>query len=1279
MRHYLLIILLFISKVISAQMGSGAVLLKWDKSGYKVTDKFVVNVPCFQIENFVFNHEDKILFFSKKIGENEIADVNSLVVSNIKYEVIQENELGVLNRKGITESPDFKISNINARDVNSVLLTFNPVIKDGGGFKKVLSLTYSYSIDNSSLVKAKQSNSKVAFGSSVLRDGEWRRFYIEKSGVYKITKSFLSQLGVNVNVDPRNIKIFGSGGEMIPLINQKNVVYDLQENAIQFIGEEDGVFNESDYILMYCVGLDNWSEDNQTHRNLYADKAYYYVTVNGGVGKRMAAYVEPQGAANIVYDKYDDYVYHEEDKINIGAIGRKWFGERLNLQSNYKFDFSVVNRDLTSPIFLKIRAAAASSSSTSVKVLLNGNNVGDVFFSSISDLGSIKAMESNFTHTSVVGTSNLSVDLSYNNNGNPSSNAYLDFITIKSKVFLKGRGKQFRFKVDEVRSNSGICQYDFTDVASVKQIWDITDKYNVSFIKKSSEANYSFKSEMGVETNFLLLDESDLYFPKSDNTTRVVNQDLKGTIFRDRQNNITHLDYLIVCPDFLMSQAERLADFHRNNSGLNVKVVGLDEIYHEFSSGKQDIGAIRNFVKYIYDNPQSGKKIKYLCLFGDASFDFKNRISKNTNIVPSFQSLDSYTLFSSFVSDDFFGLMDTNEGNMIGAQGLDVAVGRILVTNIQEAEQMVTKIIDYHDPKAFGKWRNNLVFLSDDVDKISDASLQSNLNLMSDDITTNKPFFNSKKIFMDAYLQETSSGGQRYPLAKDDFLGAFNQGALVIDYLGHGGEDGLSGERMFEISDLKNLTHRYKYPLFITVTCEFTRFDNPLRKTGGEEAYKLEFGGPISLITTTRQIGQSTGENFNTSLAPILFAYNGNEKVSIAEALRKTKMATMSTGNYVVSYIGDPALQLAIPQPEIKITKVNDLPLANFTGSLEALSKVKIAGEIVNEFNVVQSDYDGEIYINVYDKFVDKTTFANDGVVIGGVPYKINFKALGETIFKGKASVKNGQYEFSFVVPKDIKVSVGTGKISLYSKKQNYLIDNHGYELGVRVGGVNSNAIVDNVPPTVRLFMNDETFVNGGVTNQEPVLLAFLSDENGINTAGGIGHDIQVYLDGKETDLILLNDYYETEKDDFTKGIVRYQFKDLSPGLHVLTFKAWDVYNNLITSELQFIVADDSQLKLTNVLNYPNPFVNHTEFWFTHNKPYEPLEVQVQVMTVTGKVVWTKNQTVTTDGFTSRNVVWDGKDDFGDRLGKGVYIYKLTVKSTLSNKKTEKFEKLVIL
>nr|MBP6557593.1 type IX secretion system sortase PorU [Flavobacterium sp.] len=555
-----------------------------------------------------------------------------------------------------------------------------------------------------------------------------------------------------------------------------------------------------------------------------------------------------------------------------------------------------------------------------------------------------------------------------------------------------------------------------------------------------------------------------------------------------------------------------------------------------------------------------------------------------------------------------------------------------------------------------------------------DLSLQNKQNSLTDAIVAQKPFINFKKILLDSYQQETSAGGKRYPKAREEIFAAFEKGALVFNYLGHGGEDGLSGERIWEKSDGENLLNRYKYPLFITITCDFSRFDNPYRPTAGEFTYWNPRGGAISMITTVRSIGQIQAELFNDKIAEYLFSYGSNEYTSIAEALRLAKNQNPNTATNVVFYLGDPALMLAIPKPKVVLTKVNDMPITGPIDDFQSLAFVKITGEVLDENNNLLPLYNGELSVNIFDKNVIRSTLNNDGLSPA-----INFTTLGETIFRGNATVANGLFEFSFVVPRDIRIPVGNGRISFYTKRNQILFDKTGYNNDIRIGGINTNAVADNTGPKVRLYMNDETFVNGGITNESPFLLALLEDEHGINTASGIGHDIVGILDGDESKPYIMNDYYETELDDYTKGRVYFPFRNLAPGLHTITFKAWDVYNNPITADIQFVVMGEESIALDNVLNYPNPFVNYTEFWFSHNRPFEPLEVQVQVMTITGKIVWSKNQTVTTDGFLSREITWDGKDDFGDRIGKGVYVYKLTVKSTLSNKKAEKIEKLVIL
>jgi hypothetical protein len=466
----------------------------------------------------------------------------------------------------------------------------------------------------------------------------------------------------------------------------------------------------------------------------------------------------------------------------------------------------------------------------------------------------------------------------------------------------------------------------------------------------------------------------------------------------------------------------------------------------------------------------------------------------------------------------------------------------------------------------------------------------------------------------------------------------------------------------------------------VTVTCEFTRFDNPFRPTSGEYTYWNPRGGAISLVTTTRQIGVQTGQDINNFFSSFLYGFNSDEEISIAEALRRAKN-NYNSSVLMVFYVGDPAIILAIPKPKIVMTKINDTPIESSTFIFNALSRVKVAGEVRNlTGDGLLSDYNGDIAIQIFDKPINRSTLGNDNTTNSNGLILLNFQTLGETIFRGNATVTNGLFEFEFVVPRDITIPVGNGRISFYAKtEQPNLQDQSGYDTTIKIGGINANAPEDNIGPTVRLYMNDESFISGGITDENPIFLAFLQDENGINTASGIGHDIVAILDGNENTPIILNDYYETELDNYQRGKVRFPFFDLAPGLHTITFRAWDVYNNPISAEIQFIVVGDDALSLTNVLNYPNPFVNYTQFWFSHNHPFEPLDVQVQIFTITGKVIKTINQVVNTEGFLSREISWDGKDDFGDRIGKGVYIYKLTVKSSLTNKKSEKIEKLVIL
>jgi hypothetical protein len=1289
MKKNLLILLL--ASFLSFSQNTKEFSLIWTNNSQFVIGELKYNLPQFDAENFEFDESKKTIRYSNVVSVEGLVSSGGVLLNNLVYESIDVSLLGVLDPANITSKLDFKSFSSFARDKPYLSFSFNPIIKEGSAYKRVKSFTIEYTVSNSN----KSFNSINAIQNSVLSNGSWHRFYVEKSGVYVLSKNFLQSIGFNADVDPRNIKIYGNGGRMLPLLNSIPYPNDLEENAVQFIGEEDGVFNDGDYILFYAEGVDTWNEESLTHVNQFADRSYYYVTSSSSSGKRMQNYTEPVAAANLVMSNYDGYQFHEVDLVNAGKIGRRWFGENFNVAGNQAFSFILPNYVPGSQVNLSSNVAAVSFVTTSFKFKANNVEIGNLPINAAS--GSILGFE-NILNTTFIPTSNpVSISLEYNNSGVPSSKGYLDYIILKYNAELKGYGKQFLFSNNLVKTNVGVGQFTVSNTSNVAAIWDVTDIYNVTKLDVS-QSSVSFKLPLGQDRKFVVVDNIDVYLPLKESITNIENQNLKGTIFKNSQGVFQDIDYLIVTPSYLVAQAESLANFHRINSNMNVKVVTLPLIYGEFGGGKQDVAAIRNFVKYVYENASSpANRVKYLNLFGDASYDFKNRIINNTNIVPIFhgfypsQSLSpnnssNFSLFASFMSDDFFALMDNNEGVMgiSDFDGMELAVGRMLVSSNVQAAEMVNKVYEYHDEKSHKRWRNNLVYYSDDPDPFlsGDWFLQKDLNELADQVTAANPFFNTNKIFTDAYIQQVSAGGPRYPQAKKAFIDAIELGALVLNYYGHGNEESFAVERIFEKADAQVLNNRYKYPLFITITCEFTRFDDPGRPTGGEYMFWNKAGGAISLLATTRQIGQSLGIQLNEEIYDNLFTMENNSYLSIAESLRRSKIAVGGSNKRVVFYIGDPALKLAIPKPKVVLTKVNGEDINTTTLSLQALSLATLTGEVLDENNVLISSYNGDLAVQVYDKNLNRQTLDNDNVeaILGSTYPKLNFNTLGEVIYRGNASVVNGKFEFSFIVPQDIQIPVGNARVSFYAKRSNPILqDQTGYNSQIKVGGVNFAAPSDTTPPKLKLYMNDTNFVSGGLTNKSPIFLAFLEDENGVNTASGIGHDIVAILDGDENNPFILNDYYETETDNYKKGKVTYPYRDLAPGLHTILFKAWDVYNNLITAEIQFIVVGDGELQLEHVLNYPNPFVNYTEFWFNHNRPFEPLDVQVQILTITGKLVKTINQTIVNEGFNSRDVKWDGKDDFGDRIGKGVYVYKLTVKSSVTGKVSEKIEKLVIL
>jgi len=1271
-----LVVFLFLINFCSVASQEKLININWVDNKTYLSEFNSFNVPYF--DNYTHNFEPDIgVTLTTQWIEDFIIDPNLVSIEKINYVTVNTSEVGSLDINSVPTKIDFKLNNSLSKKNRTLYLEFNPFFRQDNVLNKVLSFSIQYN------KKRSQDNQKLStISNSVLSQGSWYKFQVGNSGVYKLSKSFLNDMGVNTNnIDPRTIKIFGNGGGMLPLMNSSEFPYDPIENAIKFIGEEDGVFNNDDYIIFYAKGQDTYNEDSNTNLNSFTNETFYLLNVSAGLGRRVVDIVEPDIDENYIIDEYQDYKFHEVDNYNIAKIGRRWFGERFDFESIKNFEFEFDNLITSKPIDLKVYTAAVSEIPTSMSLQVNNIDIDNFNYQSIND--PILASEDYFNNQISVSNSLINVTLDYNNNGNPSSYAYLDYISIEATCGLSFNGSQLIFYNNEVENLNGVGKYVISNSNSLDEVWNVTDISNITFKENSNlESNFYIKSSLGLASKYIAFSRSDLLLPVANSSVVLANQNLKNNVFVSNNNDLENVDYLIVTSEEMLIQANRLADINRNVNNLNVKVVDLKTIYNEFNSSNPDISAIRNFVKYVYDNSEGN--LKYLCLFGDASYDYKDRIANNTNIVPSWHSLSSFSLSSSFISDDFFGMMDFNEGTMSSSDKLDIAVGRILADTPQRAKDLVDKIESYYSEESFGSWRNNTIVIADDVDESWEDIIQSTSDSLATIIEINKPSINIKKIYADAYVQESTSGGERYPEVNNAIVEGIEVGALVVNYFGHGGEDGIARERIFDKIDATELLNKNKLNCFVSVTCEFTKFDNPNRETAGEFLYWNKNGGAVGLITTTRQIFVSVGVDFNITLQQYLFNLNSNTTYSMAEALRLTKNDPEISNiiqRRLVFFIGDPAMKLAFPDPNIKITSVNDIPVNDLNEPLKALSLVNIKGQVEGIGGEVLNNYNGELTSTVFDKNISRSTLANDNIYQNNEPIILDFTTLGETIFKGKASISNGLFEFNFVVPRDIGMAVDNGKFSLYAENANQDVDNSGNEMSILIGGINENAENDNTGPDINLYMNDESFIDGGITNENPFLIVKLFDENGINTSSGIGHDITAVLDGDNSNTFQLNDYYEAALDDYQNGSIKYPLRDLEPGLHTINFKAWDVFNNSSSGEIQFLVNDQNDnLVISNVLNYPNPFVNYTEFWFNHNSS-DVLDVLIQIFTVSGKLVKTISQQTNLSGSSSlsRDLIWDGRDEYGDRLAKGVYVYKLKVRSLQTNKKTQKIQKLVIL
>ena len=1222
--------------------------------------------------------------------------------------------------------------------------------------------SFNYAYQAASGGAASRTTAAHTFGTaSVLRAGDWYKIGVPRSGVYKLDAATLQKLGLPPGLDPNRLQLYGNATGILPQANAAPRPDDLVENNLYFQGDGNSTLDAGEFFLFYAQGPTTWRASQPGRaaaqyqpglyellgeggrfkhiNNIYCDTAYYFLTVGAQNGRRISPAAAPgPPATGAAITTFLDHRYYEHDLTLAAPLalrsGRRWVGESFAVGASQDFVFSGDGNqplaDLVPGDTLRLTVATATTALqiSSFAVALGGAPLGTSQLAGIPN-GSFTAVANDdfrtFTTLTPAGLTDPKVTLSFSSSDGQ-GRGYLDYLELVVKRQLRLSESFLTFNsLNNLRGAGTVGTFTVANAGGA-QVWEVTNPRRAR--AQALDAGGSFAAYTDSLREFVAVQPGGAFeVPRL--FGKVPNQNLHAL------NADGKLDMVIVAYPPFRAEAQRLADHRRDYNGLNVAVVTTKEVFNEYSSGGQDVTAIRDLMKQVYDrNPDPSARRNYLLLFGDASYDYKsspfNDKSQepawwasrtpfttttdfdraNQNFVPTYESRESFLPVSgsrptmegenSYSSEDYYGLLDDSEGEWIESSGTtfeatDIGIGRLPVRppagaplDATQARQVVDKILDYDLPASFGKWRNRITLVADDGDGnifVDDAE-----NKFAPVIASDEPAYNLRKNYLDLYPQISTAAGQRSPAEETAIDEALEQGSLLFGYTGHGGPQGLADEHIVTNKSLLALQNQHRLTFFVTGTCDLSTYDNPDFTSAGEQVLTDNAtGGAVGLFTTTRVVYS----NYNTQLVSAF--YNQVLKRDAAGTLPYLGMATGTAKNLSVggdlnnrnyTLLADPTTRLAYPSQRVVLDSVNGRAVRSVALSLDtlqALGQVRLSGH-VEKGGVLNTAFGGTADITIFDKPITVQTLGDQNTPPVPVVTQENI------IYGGQATVRAGRFSVQFVVPKDIAYNVGLGKISLYAQDPAGKVDAQGYQLAP-VGGASRTAANDTRPPLVHLWLNtietpgDSSFVSGGTTSPTPYLLARLKDESGINTSSaGVGHDITATLDNDPSTLVVVNSAYVTDVDNFRTGVVRYLYKDLAPGPHTIRLKAWDTHNNSAEGTVDFLVEQSAQLALAHVLNYPNPFSNITTFHFDQTRAGAELDVQVQIFTIAGRLVKTlrANFPASTAHMPSTmqdpSLTWNGRDDYNDQLARGVYVYRVSVR-TPDGQAATKFEKLVLL